>query len=120
MESNEEPALSKICSTCQQVLQATSGVIDMDEVEYQTFEKFCDAVADGCVICFEMRSTMIDWEVFDTMNESSWSPPTFDAYGKEAKVKGLVARGPAGLNTECYWELSSLEGMLSPQVLIWH
>ncbi|KAK2778529.1 hypothetical protein CKAH01_11774 [Colletotrichum kahawae] len=116
MESNEKPMLSKICSRCQQVLQATSGVINMDEVEYQTFEKFCDAAADGCLLCFQIRSTMIRWNVFDTMNESSWSPPTFDTFDGDAMGKCLVTQDPAGMNTELYWELFPLGGLFNVEV----
>lgn len=80
MDSNGELALDPICSACQQIFQATDGMVDMDEVEDQSFEAFCNAVSQGCFLCSYVWNMPYKPHpnLYESLSENSWRRPTFE------------------------------------------
>lgn len=120
MESKEDLPLTKVCSTCQQVLQTTSEAFEEVEVEYQTVKMFCDAASDGCFLCSQLRAVMTGFGVPEALNETSWCPAEFRWYGDDFQGKPRVNLGaspPAGLKTSCHWTLFPLRGAFPTEVL---
>lgn len=74
-----------MCSTCRQVLQATDGVVDMDEVEYQSFEAFCDAISEGCVLGSHAWFLFTRDDTCEGPDKNSWTRPNFDLHQKSPK-----------------------------------